>query len=135
MREFRLRARVYMSDTDAGGIAYHRSYLDWAEHGRTEMFESIAPEFSQTRLAESGVLNVLKTVEIHYRTPAHLGDEIEIISQIVSANRFSIVIKQSVVRAGETLADLRVKAAFISRDTKRPARVPDAILKALEACL
>ena len=32
MRTFEYRARVYFSDTDAGGIAYHARYLDWAEH-------------------------------------------------------------------------------------------------------
>ena len=131
MIQFRLHDRVYFSDTDAGGIAYHRSYFDWAEHGRTEMLREIVPELPQSELAENGILTVIKSIEIHYRLPAHLDDEIEIVTEVDSIKRFSCTIRQSIKRGEEILADLSVKAAFISRDTKHPIPVPDAFTKAL----
>ena len=131
MRQFRLHDRVYFSDTDAGGIAYHRSYFDWAEHGRTEMLREIVPELPQSELAENGILTVIKSIEIHYRLPAHLDDEIEIVTEVDSIKRFSCTIRQSIKRGEEILADLSVKAAFISRDKKHPIPVPDAFAKAL----
>lgn len=131
MREFRLRARVYFSDTDAGGIAYHRSYFDWAEHGRTEMLREAVPELPQSVLSDDGLLTVIKSIDIHYRMPAHLDDEIEIITSVSRIQRFSCIICQKITRDGDTLADLKVKAAFINKSTKHPVPVPDAFLKAL----
>ncbi len=31
-----LPIRVYFEDTDAGGVAYHASYIRWSERGRTD---------------------------------------------------------------------------------------------------
>ena len=133
MREFRLKARVYFSDTDAGGIAYHRSYFDWAEHGRTEMLREAVPEHSQSELAaEDGILTVIKAIEIHYRIPAHLDDEVEIITAMDKVQRFSCTIRQRIVRGDDVLADLNVKAAFISKATKRPVPIPQDFLAAFE---
>lgn len=132
MREFRLADRVYFSDTDAGGIAYHRSYLDWAEHGRTEMMRALVPGQSQARLASGeGILNVVKSISIHYRMSAHLDDEIEIITSVREVRKFSVLLEQKVMRGPDLLADLRVKGAFINRETKRPVRVPENIARAL----
>ncbi len=132
MREFRLADRVYFSDTDAGGIAYHRSYLDWAEHGRTEMMRALVPGQSQSRLASGeGILNVVKSISIHYRMSAHLDDEIEIITAVREVRKFSVLLEQKVMRGPDLLADLRVKGAFINRETKRPVRVPENIARAL----
>ena len=105
MKEFLYKTRVYFSDTDAGGIAYHRSYFDWAEHGRTEMLREIVPELPQSELAENGILTVIKSIEIHYRLPAHLDDEIEIVTEVDSIKRFSCTIRQSIKRGEEILAD------------------------------
>ena len=133
MREFRLKARVYFSDTDAGGIAYHRSYFDWAEHGRTEMLREAVPELPQSELAEDdGILTVIKAIEIHYRTPAHLDDEIEIITTMGKVQRFSCIIEQRIMRGNDLLADLSVKAAFISKATKHPVPIPQVFLDALK---
>ena len=133
MREFRLKARVYFSDTDAGGIAYHRSYFDWAEHGRTEMLRQVAPELPQSALAENdGILTVIKKIDIHYRVPAHLDDEIEIVTSVARIMRFSCIISQKIMRGTDLLADMKVKVAFINRATKRPVPVPRLFFNALE---
>ena len=132
MREFRLKARVYFSDTDAGGIAYHRSYFDWAEHGRTEMLREAVPQHPQSELAaEDGILTVIKSIDIHYRTPAHLDDEIEVVTVMGRVQRFSCVIEQRIMRGDDLLADLRVKAAFISKATKHPVPIPEDFIRAL----
>lgn len=133
MKEFRFSARVYFSDTDAGGIAYHRSYFDWAEHARTEILRTLVPDLPQSALAsDSGILSVIKSIEIHYRQPAYLDDEIEVVSTLESVRHFSCVIKQCVMRSGEILADLTVKAAFIDKETKHPVAIPEAFVKAFE---
>ena len=135
MREFRLRDRVYFSDTDAGGIAYHKSYLNWAEHGRTEMLKEMVPDKTQAELAEGkdGVLILVRSIKIDYQTPGYLDDIITVHTTIEEMRRLSCTAHQVVMRGDEVLADLRVGLAFVNAQTKRPALIPEFIKKAYEA--
>ncbi len=111
--------RVYYSDTDAGGIVYHSRYLDIAEHARTEFVR----ETSSRREAGDELLRarkigfVVKKVEIVYHSPAFLDDLLTVHSTIVSAKRFSITIRQRVMRGESELATLTVRAASIDLET------------------
>ena len=132
MRTFRLADRVYLSDTDAGGIAYHKSYFNWAEHARAELFKELVPDHSQSRLADgSGVLNVVKSIDIHFRMPAHLDEDITVVSEVTKVGRFHCIISQKVMRGEDLLSDLKVKEAFIDRNTKRPVQMPQRLRAAL----
>ncbi|RLA47367.1 MAG: 4-hydroxybenzoyl-CoA thioesterase, partial [Gammaproteobacteria bacterium] len=39
--EFSLKLRVYIEDTDAGGIVYYVNYLKFMERARTEFMRSL----------------------------------------------------------------------------------------------
>ena len=133
MKEYLYTQRVYVADTDAGGIVYHASDIAWAEHARTEMLREAVPQKPQSGLAaDDGILTVIKSISIHYRRPARLDDEIEVITRMDEIRHFSCMIKQRIVRDGELLADLDVKAAFIDRATKRPVQIPEEFVRALE---
>jgi 4-hydroxybenzoyl-CoA thioesterase len=41
MIEFRLPIRVYVEDTDAGGIVFYANYLKFMERARTELMRSL----------------------------------------------------------------------------------------------
>ena len=41
MTDFSLAIRVYIEDTDAGGIVYHSNYLKFMERARTEFMRSL----------------------------------------------------------------------------------------------
>ena len=47
---FRLPVRVYIEDTDAGGIVYHANYLRFAERARAEHVIEDATEYLARRL-------------------------------------------------------------------------------------
>ena len=111
MREFIYRTRAYFSDTETGGIVYHASYIDWAEHARTEMLREMVPEKEKT---------------------GYLDDEIEVHTSIVDMRRLSCTVKQTIMRSGTVLAELKVGLAFVSAATKRPALIPDFIKAAYE---
>ena len=69
MKVFTYRTRVYFSDTDAAGIVYHASYIDWAEHARTEMLREMIPDRPQSALAEGddGILILVRSIRIEYQ--------------------------------------------------------------------
>ena len=132
MKEFLYKTRVYFSDTDAGGIVYHASYIDWAEHGRTEMLREMVPDKSQSELAEgeNGILILVRSIKIEYQKPGYLDDEITVHTSIEEMRRLSCTIRQTVMRGDDVLADLRVSLAFVSAKDKRPALSPEFIKKA-----
>ncbi len=132
MKEFLYKTRVYFSDTDAGGIVYHASYIDWAEHGRTEMLREMVPDKSQSELAEgeNGILILVRSIKIEYQKPGYLDDEITVHTSIEEMRRLSCTIRQTVMRGDDVLADLRVSLAFVSAKDKRPALIPEFIKKA-----
>ena len=131
MKEFLYKTRVYFSDTDAGGIVYHASYIDWAEHGRTEMLREMVPDKSQSELAEgeNGILILVRSIKIEYQKPGYLDDEITVHTSIEEMRRLSCTIRQTVMRGDDVLADLRVSLAFVSAKDKRPALIPEFIKK------
>ena len=134
MREFIYRTRAYFSDTETGGIVYHASYIDWAEHARTEMLREMVPEKSQSELAEGedGILILVRSISISYEKTGYLDDEIEVHTSIVDMRRLSCTVKQTIMRSGTVLAELKVGLAFVSAATKRPALIPDFIKAAYE---
>ena len=46
--EHRITVRVYVEDTDAGGIVYYANYLKYMERARTELLRVVGLEQSQT---------------------------------------------------------------------------------------
>ena len=40
-KDFSLPVRVYFQDTDAGGVVYHASYLNFMERARTEWMRTL----------------------------------------------------------------------------------------------
>ena len=124
-------ARVYFSDTDAGGIAYHARYLDWAEHARTEMLRELLPSFSQEGMRGLGFAFVVRSINIDYYAPALLDDLIRVDTEMEKLGAVSGVIHQSIYRDETLLTELRIKVAFIDMETKRPAKLPEAVVAAL----
>ena len=52
---FKKRVRVYLEDTDAGGIVYHASYLKYAERARTDMLREMKLEHKKLNKEEESV--------------------------------------------------------------------------------
>ena len=62
---FTLPVRVYFQDTDAGGVVYHASYVNFMERARTEWMRSFG--FSNAGLMkELGVVFVVRSLKLDY---------------------------------------------------------------------
>ena len=53
MSEFFIPVRVYLEDTDAGGIVYYVNYLKFMERARTELLRQLGSQFGEL-LEDSG---------------------------------------------------------------------------------
>ena len=127
MRTFVYTQRVYFSDTDAQGIVYHASYLDFAEHARTEL----ARELGTSGLDGDRAL-VVRSINISYEKPAVLDDLLTVYTTVRDLGRVSMTIEQIIRRGEETVATLLVKVASIDIRTKRPLRIDEELVKALQ---
>ncbi|MEH3107303.1 MAG: YbgC/FadM family acyl-CoA thioesterase [Sphingomonas fennica] len=118
-----LPVRVYYEDTDAGGVAYHATYLRWMERGRSELLAALGID-QQAALADGTGHYVVADLAIRYRLPARLQDALVVESRPVTAAAASALIHQTVRRGDEVLATAEVRVAFVSGG--RPARQPAA---------
>ena len=118
---------VYFEDTDAFGVVYHANYLRFVERARSDMLR--AAGIDQAReLRTSGRAYAVVSVDIKYRRPARLGDEVQIISSVEQLRGSSIDIQHRVMRGTELLALADVVAAFLDRNG-RPCRQPNEWVK------
>ncbi len=127
MKTFIYTERVYLSDTDAQGIAYHASYLNFAEHARSE----VARECGSGAISgENGF--VVKSLTIDYRKPALLDEVVTVESSVSELGAVSLVFHQVVKNpAGEVCAVLDVKLGFINLKTRQLTRLDKSLVEAL----
>jgi len=120
------RVRVYWEDTDGGGVVYYANYLKFMERARTEWLRSMG--HSQAELAEQfGFVFAVVEVNVNYRRPARLDDELTVSCLPVPEGRVSIRFKQVIRRGADTLADGEVRVACVDAKTFRPRALPDFI--------
>src|SRR3954451_11396369 len=114
--------RVYFEDTDVAGIVYYANYLRFMERARSDMLRTLGIDQRGALESGEGVYAVAE-VQIQYRAPAKLGDDLVVVTDIEAVRVASVLIHQRVRRGDEILADSRVTAAFITPDG-RPRRQP-----------
>lgn len=129
MSDFRLPVRVYIEDTDAGGIVYYVNYLKYMERARSEWLR--AQGFTQRELFEAGIQLVVHRLECRYAKPARLDDGLEVGAEVLSHGRCRLQFGQVVTRRGEPLCEARVDIACIDADRLKPTPWPPALAAAL----
>ena len=125
---FALPVRVYYEDTDAGGIVYYANYLRFAERARTEYIRAFGCAQSEA-LEEEKCGFTVRHVEIDYKKPAKLDDELVITCELQEAKGAAAVMHQEVLRGDEVLATIEVKVAYVNLEKLRPVRIPDWLVK------
>ncbi len=113
---------VYFEDTDAYGIVYYANYLKFMERARSDFIRAVGVD-QAAELRSSGSAYAVVEVDIKYRKPARLGDDLRILSTVDQVRASSVLIHQRVMRGEEQLTDARVTAAFLDGQG-RPKRQP-----------
>ncbi|RLQ20327.1 tol-pal system-associated acyl-CoA thioesterase [Seongchinamella sediminis] len=120
--EFSLPLRVYIEDTDAGGIVYYVNYLKYMERARTEYMRSLG--YGKDYIFNHDLMFVVRDAAIRYLAPAQLDDELQASARITALGGASIVFAQTVRRAGQVLASGELTIACVDRNGVRPRRIP-----------
>src|SRR6478609_5153677 len=121
-REHRFALSVYFEDTDAYGIVYYANYLKFMERARSDMIRAVGVD-QAAELRRSGSAYAVVEVDIKYRRPGKLGDDLQVVSRVEQVRASSVDIHQRVMRGTELLTDATVTAAFLD-GAGQPRRQP-----------
>jgi acyl-CoA thioester hydrolase len=121
-REHRFALTVYFEDTDTAGIVYYANYLKFMERARSDFVRAVGVD-QAAELRASGSAYAVVEVDIRYKRPARLGDDLLVVSTVEQVRASSVDIHQRVMRGPELMTDARVTAAFLDGEG-RPKRQP-----------
>ena len=127
--EFSFKLRVYIEDTDAGGIVYYVNYLKFMERARTELMRSLG--FGKDYIFNHDLMFVVRDVALEYLQPAQLDDELLATAAVVDMRGATMRMRQSVRRHEEVLVHGDVTIACVSRSSFKPRRLPREIIEKL----
>ena len=116
--------RIYFEDTDTGGVVYHANYLRFMERARSDMLRLLGIDQRGSIAAGEGVYTVARAALV-YRLPAHLDDDLIVVSQVKHISGATCTMDQRIMRGSATVVSGEVTVAFVSSNG-RPKRQPKA---------
>ncbi len=129
-KKFRFTVKVYYEDTDAGGVVYYANYLKFLERARSEAIYSLG--FTNTGLLDRyGILLIVKSCNIEYKKPAKFEDKLDIVSEVSSFTKTSLILKQNILRDNELISEADIHLVTVDKNGK-PSKIPNELKQKLE---
>lgn len=129
--EFSCKLRVYIEDTDAGGIVYYVNYLKFMERARTEFMRSLG--YGKDYIFNHDLMFVVRDVALEYLKPAGLDDELQATARLTGMRGATLQMQQAVMRQDEVLVHGDVTIACVDRSSLKPRRLPREMTEKLRA--
>lgn len=129
MQKFSIPVRVYIEDTDAGGIVYYVNYLKFMERSRTEFLRGFG--YDKPAILEGGLLMVVHSAQVNYRRPARLDNLLSVTAQVSKLARTYIEFHQQVLHGEELLCDGLIRIACVDVESMKPSALPTAMYQQL----
>lgn len=127
---FSIPVRVYIEDTDAGGIVFYANYLKFMERARTEYIRSLGVELRVGM--KQNISYVVHSLEVKYHKPAKLDDLVNVTACVSKVGKTYLIFEQQVIDQNETvLVSAQVKVACVSLDTGKPRALGTELIDAL----
>ena len=128
---FEFPIRIYMEDTDAGGIVYHANHIRFMERCRTEWLRAsgIDPYWHQ-----KDYNFVVHKIAVKYIRPILMDDLITVTASVISCKTASFTLQQHIYRGEILLASGEVELACLNANmmpTRLPAEIRDLLHKQL----
>ena len=130
MEIFSIPVRVYIEDTDAGGIVYYANYLKYMERARTEWLRSLGVELDEWQ-DQHRTLFVVRSLKIDYLSPGKFNDQLRATLLPTVVKRASMSCEQAIMRAGSVLTTSTVQLVCVNADTLGPQAIPNSIREAM----
>ncbi len=123
---FAIPVRVYYQDTDAAGVVFHSTYLNFMERARVEWLRNRG--FEPRELARRfRLVFIVRHLDIAYIKPAVLDDLVSVTASVQKLGRAQVTLMQEVTRGKETLVRAAVNLACVATGSLKPVPVPDEV--------
>lgn len=122
---FKIPVRVYIEDTDAGGIVYYVNYLKFMERSRTEFFRALG--YHKPAILDEGLLLVVHAAQVAYHRSARLDDELSVTTSIIKLARSYVEFKQQIFREQELLCEGVIRVACVDAEAMKARAMPKAM--------
>jgi tol-pal system-associated acyl-CoA thioesterase len=108
-------------------VVYYANYLRYMERGRNQYLGELGRSIREYQ--DAGILFIVVEVNVKYRSPAGLDDQLVVETWIQEGRRSSVTFGQRIKREGEdtVLVEGVVKVACIGTNLK-PRRLPEELL-------
>ena len=120
---FQFPIRIYIEDTDAGGIVYHANHVRFMERARTEWLRAAGISHYWHQHDYSFVVH---KIALKYHRPIVMDDLIVVTASVISCKATSFVLKQEIYRDEIIVASGEVELACLNADM-RPCKLPAEI--------
>ena len=147
--------RIYLEDTDAGGIVYHANHLKLFERCRRDWLRALGMTsyFYQAHSAEAAshvthhsdsgkadIQFVVSQANIRYLRPILLDSEVTVVIEAADCKSASLQLEQRIYDSHQQLlsqAQISIVCVATSKDEKgqtqvRPTRLPEAFVQLLQ---
>ncbi len=120
---FTLPIRVYYQDTDAAGVVYHATHLNFMERARYEWLRGLG--FDVHSLSQiHKMFFMLRSLEIEYFKPAVLDNLLQVTVQVMEMGRSRITISQQIYCHDVMLVSAMIHAVCVGTESLKPVSVP-----------
>lgn len=130
-----LPIRVYFEDTDAGGIAYHASYIRWCERGRTDFLRLLGTDARRLIDGSASVepaAFVVRRMNCEFLRPSRMDDVLTVETRVKELGGASVTLNQTVMGAqGRPVFEAEVTVVLVAVSGK-PLRLSAAIRNAFD---
>ena len=123
----KVKLKVYLEDTDAGGVVYHANYLKYMERARTDFIKHYGLE--RNYMLEHQQIFLVRKMDIAYHAPAFLDDELEADAAIAEIHKYAASFKQQVIRTSDSklLCSAYTQVVCVASDSKKLLPLPSDI--------
>lgn len=132
-----LPVRVYFEDTDAGGVAYHASYIRWCERGRSDFLRLLGTD-ARRMIDGRGpddagghepAAFVVRRMDCDFKRPARMDDVLEVVTRVKELGGASVALNQIVRLSGRDIFEADVTVVLVAVSGK-PLRLSETLRKA-----
>jgi acyl-CoA thioester hydrolase len=125
--------RVYFEDTDAQGVVYYANYLRYFERARTEYLREVG--YGQRSLMEKGGIFVVRKLEMKFKKPAILDNEIMIETKLLKLGHVSFDFLQKIYFEDSLLVEATVGCGCLEVKTFNPLPLPKKLYAGMKTLL
>ncbi len=123
--------RIRYGETDRMGYVYYGNYPLFYEVGRTELMRKLG--FPYKKLEDMGIMLPVKSLEVDYISPSYYDDLIQIKTTLSLLKGVKVEFRYELFdQKGRLLNKGKTTLVFVDYKTRKPIRVPEDLLEAVE---